>query len=84
MGELAAPVVLLFSLGHQPVAHLLISFARQGAGGVRMMTTGQLNPTDDQAPQAVGRSRHRWRDKHGRGAGRNIWRCASGYSPSGA
>jgi hypothetical protein len=30
MGELAVPVVLLFSLGHQPVAHLLISFARQG------------------------------------------------------
>jgi hypothetical protein len=24
--ELAAPVVLLFSLGHQPVAHLLVSF----------------------------------------------------------
>jgi hypothetical protein len=30
LGELAVPVVLLFSFGHQPVAHLLVSFARQG------------------------------------------------------
>ena len=43
MGELPAPVVLLFSLGHQPVAHLLLGFARQGTGaggGVMVSTPG--------------------------------------------
>ena len=35
LGELAVPVVLLFSLGHQR-AHLVVGFTRQGggAGGV--------------------------------------------------
>jgi len=31
LGELAVPVVLLFSLGHQPVAHLVVGLARHKA-----------------------------------------------------
>ena len=31
MGELPVPVVLLFSLGHQPVAHPLVGLARHKA-----------------------------------------------------
>ena len=34
LGELAMPVVLLFSLGQQPVAHLLVGFTRRGAAQV--------------------------------------------------
>ena len=39
------PVVLLFSLSHQPVAHLLVGFTRQGAGGVVV-----LYPASDAGP----------------------------------
>ena len=39
------PLVLLFSLGYQPVAHLLIGFTRQGAGGVVV-----LYPASDAGP----------------------------------
>jgi hypothetical protein len=39
LGELAVSVAAIL-LGRQPVAHLLISFARQGAGGVKLSTPG--------------------------------------------
>jgi len=36
------PVVLLFSLGHQPVAHPLVGFARQGGGASGDGVVGSL------------------------------------------
>jgi hypothetical protein len=41
----AVPVVLLFSLGHPPVAHFLLGFARQGAGAAGGVTLSARSPT---------------------------------------